>query len=85
MIEQDFPDSWEKILNNSDLIDEIRKQKIFWFDAFRTLKLIHYLRDSAYPNVNVYFAIKYFFEKLNIEYDYEPELIKKDYIRQKRF
>ncbi len=34
------------IINNSNPA-EIEKQKHFWFDAFKTLKLIHYLRDDG--------------------------------------
>lgn len=44
------------LLKNNNLI-EIEKQKHFWFDAFRTLKLIHYLRDETYPNMNMFDAI----------------------------
>jgi len=36
---------------------EIKKQKYFWFDAFKTLKLIHYLRDVCYPDINMFDAV----------------------------
>ena len=41
---------------------EIAKQKHYWFDAFRTLKLIHYLRDTNFPNINAFNAIDKMFE-----------------------
>ena len=46
---------------------EIKKQKHFWFDAFKTLKLIHYLRDTAYQNINMFDAIDELLRLINIE------------------
>lgn len=37
---------------------QFNKQLVVWFDAFKTLKFIHALRDSAYPNVPLDIAIK---------------------------
>ncbi|GLX76757.1 hypothetical protein tinsulaeT_00970 [Thalassotalea insulae] len=36
---------------------QFNKQLIVWFDAFKTLKLIHYLRDHYYPNIPLTDAI----------------------------
>ena len=47
--------------------NEIEKQKHFWFDAFRTLKLIHYLRDETYPNINMFDAIDELLRMMRIE------------------
>lgn len=57
LIKNNFNENWNKILKNNTSISEIQKQKIFWFDSFRTLKLIHYLRDNGYPNVNLFDAV----------------------------
>lgn len=84
IIEQNFQESWNKILRNSDSIDEIRKQKIYWFDAFRTLKLIHYLRDAIYPNVNVYEALKFFSNKFELVLEYDEQEIQNNYQLQKQ-
>lgn len=84
LIEQNFEKSWNKILRNAVSTEEIRKQKIFWFDAFRTMKLIHYLRDNLYPNINVYEALNYFSEKIKLNYNFEIDLLKKDYQLQKQ-
>ena len=54
LIENDFPNKWEGILKHSVSNEQILKQKKFWFDGFRTLKLIHYLRDTVFPNVNMF-------------------------------
>lgn len=47
--------------------NEIKKQKHFWFDAFKTLKLIHYLRDACYPNINMFDAIDTLLDMMEIE------------------
>jgi hypothetical protein len=48
LVEQNFEVSWERILRNHKNPDVLRKQKIIWFDGFRTMKLIHYLRDNVF-------------------------------------
>jgi hypothetical protein len=55
--ENNFVFFWEKICVQNPSKQQMAKQKKFWFDAFRTLKLIHYLRDNAYPLTNVFDAI----------------------------
>ncbi|MCX6150485.1 MAG: hypothetical protein NTX22_08195 [Ignavibacteriales bacterium] len=57
LIEQKFDSNWEKIRNNYKNSETLQKQKIFWFDGFKTLKLIHYLRDAAFPLVPMFTAI----------------------------
>ena len=52
-----FEDSWNRILCDTKKKDQLKKQKIFWFDAFKTMKLIHYLRDNAYPMINMFDAL----------------------------
>ena len=36
-----------------------------WMDGFRTLKLIHHLRDNAFPNENMFKSINILFEEIN--------------------
>ncbi|NWF49644.1 MAG: glycosyltransferase family 2 protein [Ignavibacteriaceae bacterium] len=65
LTEQGFTDFAAKIsiiLNRNQLM----KQKNYWFDAFRTLKLIHYLRDTCCPNINMFEALDNLFELSNI-------------------
>ncbi len=48
--DHNFEDSLTKIRKNA--ADPVSFQKLFfaWFDGFRVLKLIHYLRDKHFPN-----------------------------------
>lgn len=62
-----FAEAWKSILKNSKTEEQIKKQKSYWFDAFRTLKLIHYLRDNAFPQVNIFFAIDEMLKRLSIQ------------------
>jgi hypothetical protein len=66
LILQNFEKDWKKIISVSKNKVQLNKQKIFWFDGFRTLKLIHYLRDNAFPLVNMFDALDSLFVKRNI-------------------
>ncbi len=61
---QNFERDWQKIIKNSKTIEQINRQKINWFDGFRTLKLIHYLRDNDYPLINMFDALDIIFEMM---------------------
>lgn len=86
LLSHNFERDWERILRNNQSAEEIQKQKIYWFDAFRTLKLIHYLRDNGYPNINLFDAVDLLLQwlkiKSNIHRDSEiPEIkIQKQYL-----
>jgi hypothetical protein len=84
LIQQDFTQTWNKIILDSKKIDQISKQKLFWFDGFRTMKLIHFLRDTAFPNMNMFDALDQLFVHYNIEIprkDVIPDLsIQYDYL-----
>ena len=67
LLDQSFVEAWTKIVNETSQKVQLQKQKYFWFDGFRTLKLIHYLRDSKYSVVNIYEALDQLFEKYSIE------------------
>jgi hypothetical protein len=58
LIINNFLLSWNKILKNSKTEVQIQKQKTIWFDGFRTLKLIHFLRDNGFPAINMFKAIE---------------------------
>ncbi len=64
--QQNFENDWEKILSNSKDKKHLHSQKIKWFDGFRTLKLIHHLRDTAFPRINMFNALDIFFKQLNL-------------------
>ncbi len=60
-----FELSWQNILDNSKSIEQLNRQKLNWFDGFKTLKLVHYLRNNYFPSINMYEALEYFISKLN--------------------
>jgi hypothetical protein len=57
LLENNFEYSWEKILRNSKTKEQVNKQKLFWFDGFRTLKLIHFLRDNGFQMMPMFDAL----------------------------
>lgn len=52
-----FQISWKKVINNSKSSDQLQKQKLMWFDGFRTMKLVHYLRDNGISQTNMFDAL----------------------------
>lgn len=69
LIEQNFMKAMDGIKKHSKSPKQFNRQKIRWFDGFKTLKLIHYLRDNAYPEINMFDALDEMFEKLNINFN----------------
>ncbi len=67
LLHNSFVESWNKILNNSKSEEQIYKQKKIWFDGFRTLKLIHYLRDSGFPLTSTFHALDEMLKNFNCE------------------
>lgn len=59
-----FPVRWEKILANSISEKQLAYQRKNWFDSFNTLKLVHHLRNTAYPMLEIKNAIKKMFKQL---------------------
>ncbi len=55
--DQDFATAWDRIQQQSTTA--ARRQRNFheWFDAFRTLKLTHHLRDNGYPRQDLFEAL----------------------------
>ena len=45
-----FAVEWERIIKNSKTEAQINKQKLLWFDGFRTFKFIHFFRDNYFPD-----------------------------------
>lgn len=56
--ESSFHESWERIKANSGSPDILRRQFHVLFDAFRTMKLIHYLTDNGMPRVPMFAALE---------------------------
>ena len=68
LIEQKFSESWDKILKNNPDTKQLLRQKKYWFDGFKTLKLIHYLRDKEFPNEFMFDVLNEAFEYLSIDH-----------------
>ena len=65
LLQNNFNKDWENILGQSKSDSQIKKQKIIWFDNFRTMKLIHFLRDHSFPQLNMFDALDKLFEMMN--------------------
>lgn len=70
LMQQNFGSDWNKILENSTSSLQISKQKLKWFDGFRTLKFIHHLRDNAFPQVDMFVALNEMFTRVEIKRDF---------------
>jgi hypothetical protein len=71
---KDFRKDWDKILLNSRSEKQLSYQRKNWFDAFKTFKLIHHLRDTDFPMMNVKTGTKKLFEMLGYSQSTEPDL-----------
>lgn len=75
LVQNSFEDSWNKILKNSKSDEQKQKQKQIWFDGFRTLKLIHYLRDNGFPQVHMFETLDQYFELTNYNLQFKRKEI----------
>ncbi len=57
LMQKKFFEQWRNILKNSKSTEQLQYQKRVWFDGFKTLKLIHHLRDHSYHSVNMFDAV----------------------------
>ena len=57
LINNNFEPTWNNIIINSAKSGQLILQKKTWFDGFRTLKLIHYLRDNGFDAQNMFYAV----------------------------
>jgi len=92
LLQNNYPKQWEKILSNTKSRRQLTHQKKIWFDGFKTLKLIHHLRDTACAEINMFDALDLFFIKLGINKSIDrnkvdiPELnIQKEYLQLLRY
>jgi len=65
-MKNNFTEWWDNIIEHSKFKRQINKQKNFWFDGFKTLKLIHHLRDNIFMNENMFDALDKIFKLMNI-------------------
>ncbi len=67
--EQNFLNIITEIRKNSKTSRQFYNQKVKWFDGFKTLKLIHYLRDNIYSEINMFDALDELFEMIDINFE----------------
>ena len=54
-------------------MEQLNKQMRGWLDGFRTLKLIHYLRENIYQDINMFSAINNLLYKMKINIDFRTD------------
>lgn len=67
LIANSFAQVWDKLKKNSPPGKQLTRHFHNWFDDFRTLKLVHYLRDSNLPNMPMFDAIEQMLKLMGIE------------------
>ena len=65
--EAGFSQAWDGLRKQTSDADTLVNQFHQWFDGLRTLQLIHYLRDTTWPNENMFRAIKIFMERCGLD------------------
>ncbi|MBI2425077.1 MAG: hypothetical protein HYV27_19790 [Candidatus Hydrogenedentes bacterium] len=50
LTQQRFREQMAKLQTNAGNANQLKLQFLRWFDAFRTMKCMHHLRDSVYPD-----------------------------------
>lgn len=79
LLQNNFVKDWDNIFRTSRSEKQISNQIDLWFDGFKTLKLIHYLRDTIYPNIFMFTALDVLFDKLSISFDHKSGTFLPDY------
>ncbi|GAB4287449.1 MAG: hypothetical protein Kow0098_04000 [Ignavibacteriaceae bacterium] len=64
--QKNFEQSLSRIISNSPEINQFKKQKQKLFDGFLTLKLVHHLRDKAFPQAEMFPALGVLLDKFNL-------------------
>jgi hypothetical protein len=66
-----FKKDWEKILENTKTSRQLDYQRKNWFDAFETLKLIHHMRDTAFPSMDIKTGVEKLFNLTQHSFKFE--------------
>ncbi|MDP1994127.1 MAG: hypothetical protein Q8K40_02665, partial [Ignavibacteria bacterium] len=70
LIEQKFEKAWSEISRTAKTDEQLQRQKNIWFDGFKTLKLIHFMRDNGFPPQPMFASLNRLFEEMKIEVDF---------------
>jgi len=57
-----FSNDWGRILENTKSVKQLDYQRKNWFDAFETLKLIHHLRNTSFPMMEIKSGVEKLFQ-----------------------
>jgi len=52
-----FFGTWQSIRKNTKQYEGLRRQFHFWFDGFKTMKLIRFLTDRGFPKIDMFEAL----------------------------
>lgn len=74
LIRRNFNRDWTKILTNSKSAKQLNNQRLNLFDAFETLKLVHYLRDKSFPMMEINSGVKKLFQIVNYTPNFDFEI-----------
>ncbi len=66
LINNQFESALNKIIENAATVEQVNHQKKIWFDAFKTMKLIHYLRDNGYTEEPMFTSLNRIFDLYGI-------------------
>jgi hypothetical protein len=80
LVGRKFFEDWNRILRNSKSEKQLNYQRKNWFDAFKTLKLMHHLRDTSFPMIGIKSGVEKLFKifdhsvKIDFnKYDYDVD------------
>jgi hypothetical protein len=80
-----FQEVWHRIQRNHREPSALARQFHVWFDAFKTLKLVHYLTTKGFPHYDMFLAVKDLFERMQIHFPYNTDAeIRSDIAEQLR-
>lgn len=71
--EHKFGQRWSDILRTAKSDEQLRRQKNIWFDGFKTLKLIHYLRDNGFPLQPMFASLNLLLNEMKIQVNFQTE------------
>ncbi|MCD4748373.1 MAG: hypothetical protein K8R59_03275 [Thermoanaerobaculales bacterium] len=64
--ERDFETVWPRLQRNASKSENLEAQFHRWFDGFKTLKLVHHLRDTVFPQQPIFSAVREILEYLEL-------------------
>ena len=71
--EQKFEKTWNEILRETKSDEQLQRQKNIWFDGFKTLKLVHYLRDNGFPSQPMFASLNQLIKEMEVQIDFKSE------------